>query len=77
MNNVLHNEVVKIIEIALSQEETSPFLQSLIKDEVLLKFLTDETNEDLKIKAGEGSQKVRKGYIGHIVQICRKLQEFA
>ena len=29
MNNVLHNEVVKIIEIALSQEETSPFLQSV------------------------------------------------
>lgn len=33
--------------------------------------------EDLKIKAGEGSQRVRKGYIGHIVQICRKLQEYS
>ena len=31
----------------------------------------------MKIKAGSGSQKVRKGYIGHIVQICRKLQEYA
>ena len=41
-----------------------------------MKFLTDETNDDMKIRAGEGEKKVRKGYIGHIVQICRKVQEY-
>lgn len=43
----------------------------------LLKFLTDETDEDVKIKAGAGPQKARKGYIAHIVQICKKMQECA
>ena len=43
----------------------------------MIDFLTEETKEDMKIRAGEGSQKMRKGYIAHIVQICRKLQEYA
>jgi hypothetical protein len=39
-----------------------------------LKFLIAEAEEDEKIRAGSGSQKSRKGYIGHIVAICRKIQ---
>lgn len=36
-----------------------------------------ETEEDQKIRSGCGSQKSRKGYIGHIVSICRKIQDAA
>lgn len=35
-----------------------------------------ETEEDQKIRAGSGSQRSRKGYIGHLVTICRKIQEY-
>ncbi len=27
------------------------------------------------IKAGQGKRKTRKGYIGHVVQICQKIKE--
>lgn len=37
----------------------------------------EETEEDIKIRAGEGKQKNRKGYIGHVISACRKIQEFA
>lgn len=49
----------------------------LLKDDILLKFLMTETEEDQKIRAGSGSQRSRKGYIGHLVTICRKIQEYA
>lgn len=48
-----------------------------MKDDTLLNFLVEENEEDQKIKSGSGSQKSRKGYIGHIVSICRKVQEAA
>lgn len=73
-NNILHNEVVKIVEIALNEPENSPFLQTLLKEDLFLKFLVLETEEDQKIRAGSGTQKSRKGYIGHLVAICRKVQ---
>lgn len=41
---------------------------------MLLNFLIAEADDDQKIRAGSGSQKSRKGYIGHVVQICRKVQ---
>jgi len=46
----------------------------MLRDDIFLKFLMAETEEDQKIKAGSGSQKSRKGYIGHLVSICRKFQ---
>lgn len=42
-----------------------------------MKFLINEAEEDQKILAGSGSQKARKGYIGHIVYLCRKIQELS
>lgn len=29
----------------------------------------------MKIRAGSSKQKSRKGYIGHVISICRKIQE--
>ena len=31
----------------------------------------------MKIRSGEVVRRSRKGYIGHVVQICRKVQEYA
>lgn len=42
-----------------------------------MKFLTNEAEEDQKIRAGSGNQKARKGYIGHIVYLCRKIKELS
>ena len=33
--------------------------------------------EDVEIRNGKGKQKFRKGFIGHIVQIARLVQENA
>lgn len=49
----------------------------LLDNDVLLNFISSEVEEDKKIRAGEGGQKSRKGYIGHIVVICNKVQEIA
>jgi hypothetical protein len=49
----------------------------LLNNDVLLNFLVSESEEDQKIRSGLGSQKERKGYIGHIVAICKKIQETA
>lgn len=40
-----------------------------------MNFISEEAEEDLKIRAGSGKQKNRKGYIGHVISICRKIQE--
>ena len=42
MNNVLHNEVVKIVDIALSLAADAPFLKSLIENDLILNFLAKE-----------------------------------
>lgn len=49
----------------------------MFNNDTLLNFIASETEEDQKIRLGVGSQKTRKGYIGHIVAICRKIQEAA
>jgi hypothetical protein len=49
----------------------------LIRNDVLLNFLYAEAEEDLKIRKKTGSQKFRKGFIGHVVQISRIIQEYA
>jgi hypothetical protein len=41
MNNLLHNEVVKILDIALAEPENSPFSQILFEDNVLLNFIAE------------------------------------
>ena len=52
MNNVLHNEVVKILEITFNQPADAALLKSLIENDILLNFLVKEYKEDATIKAG-------------------------
>jgi hypothetical protein len=47
----------------------------LLNNDVLLNFLVDEAEEDRVIRTGTGTQKSRKGYIGHIVVLCQKTQQ--
>jgi hypothetical protein len=77
MNNILHNEVLKIITIALEEKVDSPFQSCLLEGEMLLNFIKEEAEEDLKIRAGNGKQRNRKGYIGHVISICRSIQKNA
>ena len=42
MNNMLHNEVIRIIEVALTEEEESPLKKAVLKDDVLLNFISEE-----------------------------------
>jgi hypothetical protein len=77
MNNVLHNEVIKIVEIALGEEEKSPLNNAVLADNVLLKFIHGEAEEDKKIKAGDSVYKFRKGYIAHIINLCIKLKDLS
>jgi hypothetical protein len=49
----------------------------LLEGEVLLNFIKEEKEEDIKIRAGNGKQKNRKGYIGHVISICRSIQKNA
>ena len=44
---------------------------------MLLNFILSEAEEDENIRNKTGSQKYRKGYVGHIVQISRLVQEYA
>lgn len=41
MNNVLHNEVIKILEIALTELEGTPLNDSVLRDDLLLKFVSE------------------------------------
>lgn len=40
---------------------------------MLLNFIKEQYEEDEKIRGGESARKVRKGYIGHIIEICQKI----
>ena len=76
-NNLLHNEVMKIVEVALTEAEESPLNVSLLKDGILSKFILEETQEDRKIKAGDSVYKSRKGYIAHVTNLALKMRELA
>lgn len=42
MNNLLHNEIAKIIETALTEPENTPLNKAILKDNILLNFIRDE-----------------------------------
>lgn len=77
MNNVLHNEVIKIIDIALTEPEGSALNNSVLADDVLLDFISAEWEEDKKIKAGDSIYKSRKGYIAHVINLSVRLRQLA
>ena len=41
MNNMLHNEVIKILETSLTEKEDSPLNKAVLRDNVLLNFLNE------------------------------------
>lgn len=41
MNNLLHNEIIKILDIALAEPETSPLNKVLFDGNVLLNFIVE------------------------------------
>jgi hypothetical protein len=77
LNNLLHNEIIKIVETALTEPETSTLNASVLKDNILNTFILEEAAEDKKIKAGESAYRFRKGYISHIINLALKLKELA
>ena len=77
MNNVLHNEVVKILEIALSEPVNSPLNDAVLRDDVLLNFISEEVEEDKKIKAGDSIYSARKGYIADVTNLCVRIRELS
>ena len=77
LNNLLHNEIIKIIEIALTEGEASALNAAILKDNILLNFISEEVEEDKKIKAGASVYKARKGFIAHLINLAMKLREVA
>lgn len=77
LNNLLHNEIIKIIEIALTEGESSSLNAAILKDNILLNFISEEVEEDKKIKAGASVYKARKGFIAHLINLAMKLREVA
>lgn len=77
MNNMLHNEVIKILETSLTEKEDSPLNKAVLRDNILLNFLNEEWQEDGKIKAGDSVYKYRKGYIAHVINLCVRLRELS
>lgn len=75
LSSMLHNELVKIMDIALSDPEGSPLNAAILKDNALLNFIRDEVEEDKKIRAGDSVYKSRKGFIAHLINIATKLRE--
>lgn len=77
LNNLLHNEIIKIVETALTEPENSTLNAAVLKDNILNAFIIEEAAEDKKIKAGESTYRFRKGYISHIINLALKLKELA
>lgn len=75
LNNLLHNEIIKILEIALTEGENTPLNTAVLKDNVLLNFIIEEVEEDKKIKAGASVYKSRKGFIAHLINLSIKLRD--
>jgi hypothetical protein len=44
---------------------------------VLLGFISEESADDKKIKAGDSVYKFRKGYIAHVINLCIRLKELS
>lgn len=72
LNNVLHNEIVKIVHFILELEEPQHLLVNLFEEGKLIEFLHSESIVDdelmAKVQAREKGA-CRKGYLGHIVKI--------
>lgn len=77
MNNVLHNEVIKILEVALSQLEGTPLNDSVLRDNLLFKFVSESVEQDKKIRAGVSVYQFRKGYIAHIINLGTRLRQLS
>jgi hypothetical protein len=77
MNNVMHNEIIRILDTALGEGEDSPLNQAVLSNDTLLNFISEEWAEDKKIKAGDSVYKFRKGYIAHVINLCVKLRELS
>lgn len=75
MNNVLHNEIIRILETALTEPEQSALNKSVLQENLLLNFISAQWEEDKKIKAGDSVYKYRKGYIAHVINLCIRLRE--
>jgi len=76
-NNILHNEFYRIVESVLKEPEQnkSALQELLLNDEnVLLKFIVAEAEKDKLLKTAEKHTK-RKGYIGHVINICRLIDQ--
>jgi hypothetical protein len=77
MNNVLHNEVVKILHYILDLEENHPLITNLFEQGRLINFLYEQTLEDEKILERIHNKEkgvCRKGYLGHIVKIGQMIR---
>lgn len=75
-NNILHNEFYRIIESVLKEPEQnkSALQELLLNDEgVLLKFIVAEAEKDKQLRTAERPTK-RKGYIGHVINICKLIE---
>ena len=73
----MHNEFYKIIESVLKEPEQnkSALQELLLNDEgVLLKFIVAEAEKDKQLRTAERPTK-RKGYIGHVINICKLIEQ--
>ena len=77
LNNMLHNQIIKIIEIALTEPEGSLLNRAVLSNDVLINFISSEWEEDKKIKAGDSKYKYRRGYIAHVINLCVKLRQLS
>lgn len=76
-NNILHNEFYKIIESVLKEPyENKSALQELLlsDDNVLVKFVVAESETDKQLRTADRPTK-RKGYIGHVINICKLVDQ--
>ena len=76
-NNILHNEFYKIFESILKEPyENKSALQELLlnDDNVLVKFIVAESETDKQLRTAERPTK-RKGYIGHVINICKLIEQ--
>ena len=76
-NNILHNEIYKIFESVLKEPEQnrSALQELLLNDEnVLLKFIVFEAENDKKAKSSEKYTR-RRGFIAHVINLCKLIEE--
>lgn len=71
-NNLVHNQVEKIINAILDQGNDS-LKRALFEKGQLLKFLADAGNDQEQPLPGKHARKIRKGYLGQVVRISNKI----